>query len=261
MLETARYEVARRVRGTAFLSVGISLYAAFIVWYFTVLEGVAVEEVFEELPPAMMEAFGIETLSTIEGFLGAQIYNFVWLLGLGLYFAYAAGGLVANDVESGRMELLLSFPIARSRLLVEKFASLLVPIVVVNAVAGGVIYLLAASIGERLDATHLVLTHVLSVPYFLVCAAIGLTFSVAVDRAAVAERGAVGVVFVLFLVESVVSGAGDYDWIRYVSPTHYYEPTPLLIDGTHDPIDAGILLVAFLGLVLLSQVLFDRRDI
>lgn len=261
MFETARYEVSRRLRGTVFLSIAISLYAAFIVWYFTVLEGIAVEEVFEELPPAMMEAFGIETLSTIEGFLGAQIYNFVWLLGLGLYVAYVAGGTIATDIERGRMEILLSFPISRSQLLVEKLASLLLPIVVVNLVVGCVIYLLAASIGERIAVTHLALTHVLSVPYLLVCTGIGLAFSVAVDRAAIAERGAVGVVFVLFLVESVVSGASEYDWIQYLSPTQYYEPTPALIDGSYELIDSGILLVAFIGLVLLSQILFYRRDI
>lgn len=261
MFETARYEISRRVRGTMVLSVAISLYAGFIVWYFTVLEGVSIEDVFEELPPAMMEAFGIETLSTIEGFLGAQIYNFVWLLGLGLYFAYVAGGIVAADIENDRMDLLLSFPISRSQLLVEKAASLLLPIVVVNVVVGCVIYLLAASIGERIDVTHLALTHVLSVPYLLVCTAIGLVFSVAVDRAAIAERGAIGVVFALFLIESAVSGASEYEWIRYISPTHYYEPTPLLIDGSYELIDTGILLVAFVGLVLLSQILFYQRDI
>ncbi|SMO35752.1 ABC transporter permease subunit [Halorubrum cibi] len=261
MFETARYEIGRRLRETAFLSVAVSLYAAFIVWYYTVLEGVAIEEVFEELPPAMMEAFGIETLSTIEGFLGAQIYNFVWILGLGLYFAYVAGGSIATDIESDRMEILLSFPITRSQLLVERLASLLLPIVVVNVVVGCVVYLLAAAIGEQMNVTHLAATHALSIPYLFVCTAIGLVFSVAADRAAIAERGAVGVVFVLFLVESIVGGASEYEWIQYVSPTQYYDPTPLLIDGSYELIDTGILLVTFAGLVLLSQILFYRRDV
>lgn len=261
MFETARYELERRIRGSIILSVAISLYSAFIVWYFTVLEGVAIEDVFEELPPAMMDAFGIESLATIEGFLGAQIYNFVWLLGLGLYFAYVAGGTIANDIESERMDLLLSFPISRARLLTEKFSSLLLPIVVVNLVVGCSIYLMAAAIGETVDPVHLLLVHLLSIPYLLVCAAIGTVFSVVASRAAIAERAAIGVVFVLFLVESVVGGADEYDWIQYVSPTHYYEPTLILLDGTYELIDTGILLVTFLGLLLLSQVLFDQRDI
>lgn len=261
MFETARYEVSRRIKGSVYLSIAISIYAGFIVWYFTVLEGVAIEEVFQELPPAMLEAFGIQTLNTIEGFLGAEVYNFVWVLGLGLYFAYVAGGTIASDIENERMDLLLSLPISRAQLLAEKFASLLFPIFTVNVVVGVAVYVFASAIGEPIDPTYLALTHLLSIPYLLVCAAVGMVFSVVFSRSALAERGALGVVFALFLVESVVGGADQYDWIQYFSPTHYYDPTPLLIDGSYDLIDTGILLVAFLGLLLLSQILFQRRDI
>lgn len=261
MFETARYEARRRIRGAAILTAGVGAYAGFIVWYFTVLEGIDYEDVFQELPPAMLEAFGIESLSTIEGFLGAQVFNFVWLLGLGLYFAYVGGGTIAGDVETERLDLLLSFPVTRARLLVEKFAALLVPMIAVNALGGPIIYLFVVAVGESIPVENLFLAHLLSIPFFLVCAAIGLVFSVAVDRAAIAERGAVGTVFALYLVESVVGGADTYDWIQYLSPTQYYEPTPILIDGTFDAIDSAVLLVAFVGLLLLAQTLFKRRDI
>lgn len=261
MFETARYETGRRVRGTAILTVGVSLYTAFIVWYFTVLEGTDFEALTEDMPPTMLDAFGIESLGTIEGFLGGQVFNFVWLLGLGLYFAYAAGGLVASDIEDERMDLLLSFPVSRSRLLVEKFASLLLPIVTLNVVVGTVIYVLVVAIGETIDPAHLAVAHLASIPYLLVCAAIGVVLSVLVDRATIAERAAVGVVFVLFLVESVVGGGTDFEWIQYVSPTHYYDPTGILVDGTYEALNAGILLVAFLGLLIVGQLLFQRRDI
>jgi ABC-2 type transport system permease protein len=261
MFETARYEGRRRVRGALILTGGIGVYTGFIAWYFTVLEGVDYEQVFEDLPPAMLEAFGIESLSTIEGFLGAELYNFVWLLALGLYVAYIGGGTVAHDVETERMDLLLSLPITRSRLLLEKFAALLVPIVAVNALGGPIVYVLVVAVGETIPLDQLLLTHLLSVPFLLVCAGIGLVFSVALDRAAIAERAAAGTVFALYLVESVVGGAEGYDWIQYVSPTQYYEPTPVLLDGTFEPIDSVILLVAFAGLLILAQVLFERRDI
>ncbi|WP_436344333.1 ABC transporter permease subunit [Natronorubrum sp. FCH18a] len=261
MLETTRYETSQRVRGTAVLTAGVSLYAAFIVWYFTVLEGTDFETIAQDMPPAMIEAFGIEALGSIEGFLGGQIFNFVWLLGLGLYFAYVAGGLIASDIEDERMDLLLSFPVSRSRLLAEKFASLLFPIVTLNVVVGGVIYVLVLAIGETIDPVHLALAHLLSIPYLLVCAAIGVVLSVLVDRAAVAERAAVGVVFALFLVESVVGAGTDFEWIQYVSPTHYYDPTRVLIDGSFESIHVGVLLAAFLALLIISQGLFQRRDI
>ena len=261
MFETAQYETRRRLRGTVILSVALSLYAGFIIWYFDVLEGVDYEAVFQDLPPAMVEAFGIEALGTIEGFLGVQIYNFVWLLGLGLYFAYAAGGIIADDIENERLDLLLAFPLSRSRLLLEKFASLLLPLLTLNVVVGAAIYVFVLAIGESVDPAHLVLAHLLSIPYLLVCAAIGLIFSVVVDRTAVAERAAIGLVFVLYLMESVVGGGTDFEWLQYISPTHYYEPTPILLEGTYELLDTGVLLLAFVLLVIVSQALFQRRDL
>jgi ABC-2 type transport system permease protein len=261
MLETTRYETARRLRGTVILTVALSLYTGFIVWYFSALGDVDYEAIFTDLPPAMIEAFGIQALGTIEGFLGVQVYNFLWLLGLGLYFAYSAGGLLATDIENERLDLVLSMPVSRTRLLVEKFLSMLVPLVVVNVAIGAVVYAIVVAIGESVDPVNLALAHLLSVPYLLVCAGIGLVFSVAVDRAAIAERGAVGVVFVLYLVESVVSGGTDVEAVQYLSPTHYYDPTPVLIEGTYELLDVAVLLVAFVLLLWLSGVLFRRRDL
>jgi ABC-2 type transport system permease protein len=261
MFETFRYETSRRLRGTAVLTIGITLYAGFVTYYYTALEGVNYEELLEQYPPAMMEAFGIETLSTIEGFLGAQMFNFVWLLGLGIYFAYTASSLIAGDIETDRMDLLVSFPISRSQLLLEKFASLLFPLIMVNFVTGSVIYGMTLVIGETIDVTHLIVVHLLSIPYLLVCAAIGLVCSVLVDRATIAERAAGGLVFVLFLVESVVGTSTNFEVISYISPTNYYNPTPVLIDGSYQILDTVVLLAAFLVLLIVGQILFQRRDI
>jgi ABC-2 type transport system permease protein len=261
MLETTRYEISRRVRGTTILTVGVSLYVAFIVWYFSLLDPSAYEQIAESLPPAMLDAFGMQSIGSIEGWLGGQIYTFLWLLGLGIYFAYASAAVIAGDIESDRMDLLLSFPVSRSQLLVEKFAALLLPLIALNVVVGGVTYGLVLAIGETIDPMHLALAHLLSIPYLLVCAAIGTVLSVLADRSAVAERAAIGLIFVLWLVESAVGAAEDFAWIQNLSPTHYYAPTPVLIDGSYELVDTGILVAAFLGLLVASQVLFQRRDI
>lgn len=261
MFETLKYEMSRRLRGTTILTIGVSLYVAFIVWYFSLLDPSAFEEVLQSLPPAMSDAFGMQAIGTIEGFLGGQIYTFVWLLALGIYFAYTAAGLIADDIESNRMDLLLSFPISRSQLLTEKFAALLLPIITLNVGVGFATYGLVISIGETIDPMNLAMAHLLSIPYLLVCAAIGMVLSVLVDRAAIAERAAIGLMFLLWLIESAVGAVEDFAWIQYLSPTHYYSPTQVLIDGTFEVMDVGILLVGALGLLIVGQVLFKRRDI
>ncbi|MFC6718810.1 ABC transporter permease subunit [Natrialbaceae archaeon GCM10025810] len=263
MFETTRYEVRRRRRGTVAFVAGISVVAAFFIALFPAFDtaDADLDELIQAYPPAVRDAMGIETISTIEGFLAVELYNFVWLLLLGLYFAYGAAGLIASDVERDRMDLLLSFPVSRARLLAEKVASLLVPILALNVVVGVVVYATVVAVGESIDPASVVAVHALSIPYLLACAGIGLVLSVLVSRADIAKRAAIAIVFVLYLLDSIAASTDGFEWLRYLSPTNYYDPTEILVHETYAYADAGILLVAFLVLVVVAQVLFRRRDI
>ncbi len=263
MLETARYEAEKHRKGTVALTVGIAVLSVLFVGFFPSIAGadVDIDAMLEAYPPAIQEAFGIATLSTIEGFLAVEIYQFVWLLLLGLYFAYSAGGLIADDVERDRMDLTLSLPVSRSRVLSEKFASILVPILALNLVVPLVVYLGVIAIGQSIDPLDLAMAHLLSIPYLLACASIGLVLSVLVDRADIAKRVAIALVFVLFLVESVSASSEGFEWIGYASPTSYYDPTAILVEGSYDLAGAAVLLVATVVLIFLARMRFSRADI
>lgn len=263
MFETFWYETERRLKGTVVFTVVVSLYAVFAVGLFPSVGATNVDfdQLMESYPEALREAFGIEALGTIEGFLAGELYNFVWVLLLGVYFAYRAGGMIADDIERGRMDLLLSLPVSRSRLLFEKYASLIVPITVVNVVTGVVVYAGTVVIGHPVDPFALVMVHLLSIPYLLACAAIGLVFSVVVDRVDIAQRGALGALFVLYLVESLAASTDQFEALRYLSPTYYYEPTDILVRESYGVTDTAILVGVVIVLLFWSQLLFRNRDI
>jgi ABC-2 type transport system permease protein len=102
--------------------------------------------------------------------------------------------------------------------------------------------------------------HLFSIPYILCCAAIGLVFSVLVDRASIAQPGVLGVLFGLFLLESVVAGT-DVELVENLVPMHYLDPTAILLNGEYDLLAAGTMLAATLVLIIASQVWFARKDI
>jgi ABC-2 type transport system permease protein len=222
--------------------------------------GVDLDEYVEAFPPAMVEAFGIESLGTIEGFLATELYAFAWVLLLGLYLAYSAASTVAGAVEDGRMDLRLSLPVSRRRIVGEEFLSLLVPIVVVNVLTPIVVYAGIVLIGESISVADLVAVHALSIPYLLACTAIGLAISVVLDREGRAQRAALGAIFGLFMIESVVVGT-DFEAIGGLSPTRYFDPTAILVDGQYDLAGGAILLAATVALVLASQVWFSRKSL
>lgn len=263
MLEIARYEIEKRSKGTAVLVAGIALLSLLFVAFFPSLESADIDfdSYVEAYPPAVQEAFGIAALNTVEGFLAVEVYQFLWLLLLGLYFAYSAGGLIAGDVERDRMDLLLSLPVSRSRVLEEKFASLLVPILALNVVVAVAVYLGVLAIGQSINPIDLAMVHLLSIPYLLVCGAIGLVLSVLFDRADAAKRIAIALVFVLFLIESITASTEGLAWVGAVSPTYYYDPTAILVEGSYDPAGAAVLLAATALLVFAARVRFSQADI
>jgi ABC-2 type transport system permease protein len=261
MLEIARYEAEKRLLGTVAVTVGLALFAAlFLAIAPDIIAEVDLDTYAEAFPEALQTAFGIQTLGSLEGFLAVELYQFGWVLLLGLYFAYAAGGTVAGDLEHNRIGLLLSTPISRSRLVVEKFLALLPGVVLVNVVVAAVVYAGAALIGEPLALSDVLAVHALSVPYLLFCAALGLLFSVTLGRESRAQRAGLTTVFGLFMIDSVVSGT-DYEFLSLLSPTRYYSPTDVLVDGTYDLVGTAVLTESAALLVVASVLWFRRRDL
>ena len=261
MFEFARYDAAKRVRGSVYLSIGLSLLAAFAVGaYPSYSEAMDMEQLQEAFPEPMIQAFNIETMASLEGFLSVELYMFGWVILLGLYLAYSAASIIADDIDRGRMDTLLSMPVSRPRLASERFAALGVPILMVNVVTPIVVLFTARLIGESLSVVDIIALHLLSIPYLFACAAIGLLASVLFDRASVAQRVALGGTFGLYLVESLLTGT-DYEMLGALAPMRYFDPNEVLLDGTYDLVGAVVLIGMTAVLILVSQVWFVRRDL
>ncbi|USZ69161.1 ABC transporter permease [Halorussus salilacus] len=265
MLEIAGYEAERKVRGVLVLSALLAAMSLLFVALFPSIaeSGADLDAYMESLPPAMQAAFGATgafSIATIEGFLAVELYQFFWLLMLGIYLAYQAGGLIAGDVERDRMDVLLAAPVSRRRVVVEKFASLVPGVLALNLVVGAAVYATVLAIGESIAVADLAMVHLLSIPYLLACGAIGLVLSVAFDDADVAKRGGLGAIFGLFLLDTV-SESADLALLGAVSPTRYYDPTAVLVSGEYDLAGAVVLLAATAALVAASAWWFRRKDI
>lgn len=260
MLELARFEARRRLRGTLGLTVAIAALVLFYVAMWPAMADMDLDELFAEFPDIFLDMFGIIELGTIEGFLAAELYQFIWTLLLGLYFGYAAAGTIAGPFERKGLDVTLALPITRRRLVLETFAALLVPIVVVNVIVGTAVFASVVALGEWIDPAWLALAHVASVPYLTACVGIGLVLSVSFDRADVAQRLAIGVVFAAWAVDTV-SKTVDREVLGSLSPSRYYQPSELLVLETVAWSDLLVLVVMTAVLVAVAVALFQRRDL
>jgi ABC-2 type transport system permease protein len=261
MLEFARYEGRKRLRGSLYLALGLGALAAFAVWAFpSYSEAMDMDRLLEAFPDVMIRAFNIQSMASLEGFLAVELYVFGWVILLGLYLAYSAASVVADDVDRGRMDTLLAMPVSRSRLLAEKFAALAVPILTVNVLTPVVVLGTALALDLEVGVLDVLALHLLSIPYLFACAGIGLLASVGFDRASVAQRVALGVTFGLYLLSSLLRGT-DLEWLGAIAPMRYFEPNQILLQSTYDLAGVAILVGMTALLLAASGAWFARRDV
>ena len=261
-LAIARYDAAGRARGTLAATGLLSAFLLLFLAFFPSLSsaGVDLDAYVEALPPAFREAFGIIAISTIEGFLAVEFYQFAWLLLVGLYLAYIAGGTIAGDVASGRMDLTLSAPVARRDVVVGRFLGLVPLVALLNLVLPVVAYVGVLGVGETIAVERLIAVHALAVPYHLTCVAVGIAVSTFVSRPGIAQRVALGALFALFMFESVAAST-EFSALADVSPTAHYDPSAILVLGEYDLTGAAVLLAATAVLVAVGVVRFRRADV
>ncbi|GAB3019917.1 ABC transporter permease [Natronobiforma cellulositropha] len=260
MTAILRAESRQLVRSSLVLTGLLALLLAFVLAVFPGFaeEAALVEEAF---PPVLLGLLGIEEIHTIEGFVGGYVFSIVWILFAGIYFAYVSAGMIVDDIRTRRMDLTLSSPVSRESVVLQKVAALWVPLVALHVGLFAVVAVGIRVIGESLDPVALAMAHLFLVPYLLVCAGIGIVLSVVLERVESAQAAALGLVFVLWLVDGLSHMDPDFEWVGAATPSRYVDPGAILVHGEYAFGDAGLLLVAFLALIVIALVVFVRRDI
>lgn len=261
MFETTRFEARQRLTAAAGISLALAAFAAMVLLIAPgVVRDIDVEALLAQLPPALVESFGLAQMGTVEGFLALELYQFIWTLGLGCYLAYLAAGTIAGDIEADRLDTLLAAPISRRRLLVEKYLALLAPILIVDVVVFAVVAVGSRLVAEPIALVDLLVVHGLAVPYLLACGAFGLVTSVVASRLVVAEGVAVGAIIGSFLLRTLVSST-DLSWLGHLAPMAYYDPLTILTRSQYD-LTGGAILVGVAAVLLAGSVLiFEEVDV
>lgn len=257
----ARYEGRNRVPVTTAIAVVVAVYATLFLWLgsFYVADP-AIQDLLDAFPPVLNELFGFASLASLEGLFASEFYTFGWVVGLGGYLTYSAASTVAGDLESGRMDQLLAGPVPRSSVLVGKFFALLVPTTVLNVVTPMVLYGGSMLVGEPLTLWPLLMVHALSVPYLLFWGAVGVVLGVVVRAGRRAGRIGLGLVFFAWILDSILTTTA-YASLAVASPSHYFDPPAILVNGTYDIAGAAILGSVTVGLLALAIRRFERTDL
>jgi ABC-2 type transport system permease protein len=204
---------------------------------------------------------GFEYMTTYPGFLNMELYQVFWILILGMLIGFLASSLISKEIEGKTIDLLMSNPVSRKQIILEKYLGLIPFIVAINLVTLFTVYGVTVVIGEKIDLGHLIMTHAVSVPYFLAIAAIGLFISVIIDEKIKAGIITVAIIIGMYIFESISLLIPEYKFMGYVSLTHFYNPADILLSGIVDIYGVIVLIIFSIVCLIISMMYFDRRDI
>lgn len=266
MTGTVFLEVLRRGwRTTLYWGLGLAVlgfYVAALIPNVEALQQYA--EVLESMPPALLQAFGasdISALTTPEGFIAFGFFTYAILV-LAVYAVVAGLNITANDEESGAMDVVLSLPLPRSRVILERYAAYSVFVIVITAISFAGLVAGTQATQLEIDIDRITLATVNIVPTVLLMIAL-TTFAAAVLRrrsAALAVSSAfiIGSYFLYFIGNAVSESiAGQIGRLSFFT---YYNSEQVVQHGLPAENVVGLLLAAAL---LISGALWawERRDI
>jgi len=222
------------------------------------------EQLTDLYPKLLVDLIGdpMEFFSNIYGWVYAQFFHITFWVVYGLYAGDLATDIIARDIEDKSIDIVLSYPVARSEIMVNRLIGLAI-LLLCSTLA----FVLGCSLGivckgQDLNMLSLALATLMSVLISLNFAAVTLLLTVIVQRSMLSLGLTFCIFGFMFLYEGLLTKLIPVlDRLSFMSLFHFYQPADILIRQTHSMGDALVLCMTFLILVCIGISLFRRRDI
>ena len=209
-------------------------------------------------PPALKEAFGVGNLTTVEQYLHAEMLSLIVPLAVGYLAVRSIASGLSGAAESGRLDVLLSAPLSRRRLVAADVLATAAELAAVLAITLALTELGSAISGAGLSFGSALAGFANVWPLGLLAAGLGVIATGFSLRTSVVTGAVAGVLVAMYIVDLAGRLDTSLNWTRYGSVFRYYGNA---IENGIDPLAfAGVVTAAAL-LAGVGSLLFERRDL
>jgi len=263
ILEQARHDISMRT----VVSRALRAQAAAVTWWLLALVAfvgylLLISRITEDAirnmlngTPALAQFFSGYDIATNEGILAAILS--MYLPAIAVLFAMTQAITWSSDLERGRVEMVLSTPQSRWRVVLERFSAVFLALVMAPCITLLTILISARIAGLRLESGHVAAASFGMLPLELITAA--FIYLLAVWVRFVAVVAITSLLLVLFYFAELLNPFLKLpDWLLSLSVFHQYGNP--LVDG---PRWGPWLILVGIAMVFLAHaaVRFSRRDV
>ena len=245
-------------------SIGMLAITLFVVLIYPVIRDTPeITDLLESYPETLLQIFGIDDIDTYTsppGFLGVQLFS-TYVPILFVIFGIGKGvAAIAGEERDQTLDLLMSNPISRSRVIWEKTGALAALIAGLGAVLFVGVWLGGLLFDGWPGIYELVSAALSSILLGLVFGFLALAAGATTGRRGLSVAVAAGVAVATFLFQGIAPLDESLSFFEKLSPFFYFQDHKPLVNGIHWGHAAVLaaLAAAFLGVAHWG---FNRRDL
>lgn len=221
-------------------------------------------QLLETLPPVLLQAFGasdVAALASAEGFLGFGLFLYAFIL-LAIYGVLAGLNITANDEDAGIMDVVLATPVARWRIIVEKFAAYAVFVTLIALMCFGGMLASGPLTEIEIDLGRLFMGSLNIIPATLFVIALTAFCGAVFTRRSQAVTAATSILVGMYFIFFIGNAASDTlaANLRLLSVFWYYDAEGTIIRGV-SLANVSILVVTAFSLLWAGVAAWERRDV
>jgi ABC-2 type transport system permease protein len=237
--------------------------ATYAPFYPSVRDNAAtLQRYMDTLPEALRVAFVGESndFASPAGYLSTELFAFFAPILLLLFAVGAGARAIAAEEERRTLDVLLSTPVTRRRVVLDKFGAMLLAVALLSVVLWISVPLTGPPFGLTPSLWDLAAAVAMCSLLAVAFGSLALAVACATGRRPLAIGVTAGIAAATYLIDLLAPMIGAVEWLQLLSPFHYYLGAEPMLRGLDVP---GSLVLIAISAAALAVALwtFERRDL
>lgn len=248
---------------TFWTGLGLAVLSGYFMWiYPTFAKTMDLQGLIDKFPDALKALIGAQLIdvSTPTGFLNMELFPLMLPLVLGGFAIALASGATAGEEARGTIDVLLSEPVERWRVVTEKSIAIAVATVVVSVAMFVGLWLGGVIVGSAIALDRVAAGIVMATLLGWAFGSIALAIACWSGNRGMAIGLTGAILVVTYFVNALAVLVDALDRIQGISPFYYYLGNDPLRNGIDLGHAAVLLAIAVVGYAV-ALVAFERRDL
>ena len=250
-------------RSLLWWAIGLSVYGTFIMLFWPSISDIeGLDEMIEQYPEDLMAliAGDISDITSPAGYLRAEVF-FIFAPLLFIIYSTAAGsGAIAGEEGQGTLDLLVSNPVSRRQIVLQKFAAIFTGTVALASVFWVALAIPAVAVGMEISMAHLAAAVLSAALLGIGFGALALAVGCYTGNRGLSITLAAVAAIVAYLLNALAPVVELLEPLSRISPFYYYFGADPLTNGLH--LGHAAVLAALTAVLLAVAVFtFERRDL